>query len=64
MKIAWSRFIFKFNFVLNHLIISGNCRYIPIVDMEHFVTIYNEKNTVNNTEMHGIIILIIKIVII
>ena len=36
-------------FVLNHLIISGNCRYIPIVDMEHFVTIYNEKNTVNNT---------------
>lgn len=35
-------------FVLNHLIIAKKNGFIPIVDMENFITIYNEKNKINN----------------
>ena len=30
-------------FVLNHLIICEKHKFIPIIDMENFPTIYNEK---------------------
>ncbi len=35
-------------FVLNHLKIAKKNNFIPIVDMENFKTIYNEKNKINN----------------
>jgi len=36
-------------FVLNHLLICKNSGFIPVVDMENFPTIYNEKNKIFNT---------------
>ena len=34
-------------FVLNHITICNKFNLIPIVDMENFTTIYNEKNKIN-----------------
>jgi len=39
----------NFIFVLNHLKIAISCKYIPIVDMKNFPTIYNEFKKINNT---------------
>lgn len=36
-------------FVLNHLLIARKYKFIPIVDMENFKTIYNEKRKISNT---------------
>ena len=33
-------------FILNHLKICENFNFIPIIDMENFTTIYNEKNKI------------------
>ena len=33
-------------FVLNHLAIANKFNYIPIVDMENYITIYNEKDPI------------------
>jgi len=37
-------------YVLNHLKVAGKLRLIPIVDMENFYTLYNEKNKINGTK--------------
>ena len=37
------------SFVLNHLIISEKNKFIPIVDMENYVSPYNEKEIIENT---------------
>ena len=37
------------SFVLNHLIISKENNFIPIVDMENYVSPYNEINPINGT---------------
>ena len=37
------------SFVLNHLIISKENGFIPVVDMENFTNPYNEINKINNT---------------
>jgi len=39
----------NFIYVLNHLEICEKLKFIPVVDMENFTTIYNEKNKINNT---------------
>ena len=39
----------NFIYVLNHLEIAKRNNFIPIVDMENFTTIYNEKEKINNT---------------
>ena len=31
------------NFIINHLLIAEKFSFIPIIDMENFPTIYNEK---------------------
>jgi len=36
-------------FVLNHLLIANKHKFIPIIDMKNFPTIYNEKNRINKT---------------
>lgn len=36
-------------FVINHLKICDKYKFIPIIDMENFTTIYNEKNKVEKT---------------
>ena len=36
-------------FVINHLRICDKFKFIPIIDMENFTTIYNEKEKINNT---------------
>ena len=36
-------------FVLNHLRICKKNKFIPIIDMENFKTIYNEKKKIKNT---------------
>ena len=36
-------------YVLNHLILAEQNKFIPVIDMENFTTIYNEKEKVNNT---------------
>ena len=36
-------------FVLNHLIISDKLNTIPVVDMENFTNLYNEKNIIEGT---------------
>ena len=36
-------------FVLNHLLIAKKFNFIPIVDMNNYKTIYNEKNKISNT---------------
>ena len=35
-------------FVLNHMMIANKSKYIPIVDMENYKTIYNEKKPIRN----------------
>ena len=37
-------------FILNHLKICKKFNFIPIIDMENYPTIYNEKNTFKNTK--------------
>ena len=37
-------------FVLNHLKICKKYNFIPVVDMENFKTIYNEKRKISNTD--------------
>ena len=37
-------------FVLNHLKIAIEKKFIPIVDMENYPTIYNESNKINGTK--------------
>ena len=37
-------------FVLNHLKISKKHQFIPIIDMENFPTIYNEKNSIKKNK--------------
>ena len=39
----------NFIYVLNHLEVAEKNNFIPIVDMENFTTIYNEKEKINNT---------------
>ena len=39
----------NFIYVLNHLEIAKRNNFIPIVDMENFTTIYNEKEKIDNT---------------
>ena len=36
-------------FVLNHIKLAKSLNFIPIIDMENFPTIYNEKNKIFNT---------------
>ena len=36
-------------FVMNHLLIAHNHNLIPVIDMENFPTIYNEKKKINGT---------------
>ncbi len=40
----------NFIYVLNHLKIANSCGYEPVVDMENFITIYNERNKVIDTK--------------
>lgn len=40
----------NFIFVLNHIKIADSCGFKPVVDMENFYTIYNEKFKINNTK--------------
>tara|TARA_Y100000590_G_scaffold302630_1_gene341153 strand:- start:2610 stop:3659 length:1050 start_codon:yes stop_codon:yes gene_type:complete len=42
-------FFSNLTFILNHLLISEKHGYIPIIDMENYKTIYNEKIRVKNT---------------
>ena len=42
-------FFSNITFILNHLLISEKHGYIPIIDMENYKTIYNEKIRVRNT---------------
>ena len=42
-------FFSNITFILNHLLISEKHGYIPIIDMENYKTIYNEKISVKNT---------------
>ena len=37
-------------YVLNHLKIAKKNKYIPFVDMENFITIYNERKKINGTK--------------
>ena len=37
------------NYVVNHLKICDQYNFTPIVDMENFTTIYNEREKINNT---------------
>ena len=38
------------SFVLNHLVVAKRNNFIPVVDMCNYVSPYNEKNKINNTE--------------
>tara|TARA_X000000950_G_scaffold289548_1_gene415435 strand:+ start:1740 stop:2780 length:1041 start_codon:yes stop_codon:yes gene_type:complete len=40
----------NFIFVLNHIKIADSLGYKPIIDMENFPTIYNEKKSINKTK--------------
>ncbi len=40
----------NFIFVLNHIKIADSCGYYPIVDMENFPTIYNERNSIQKSK--------------
>ena len=42
-------FFSNLTFILNHLLISEKHGYIPIIDMENYKTIYNEKTKIKNT---------------
>jgi hypothetical protein len=37
-------------FVLNHILIAKKFGFIPVVDMKNFITIYNEKNSIYDTQ--------------
>tara|TARA_B100001057_G_scaffold476121_1_gene543680 strand:+ start:10424 stop:11455 length:1032 start_codon:yes stop_codon:yes gene_type:complete len=37
------------NFVIHHLLIAETFNFIPIIDMENFPTLYNEKKKINNS---------------
>ena len=37
-------------FVMNHLLIAQRHNFIPVVDMENYPTIYNEKKKINGTK--------------
>ena len=37
-------------FVMNHLLIAKRHNFIPVVDMENYPTIYNEKKKINGTK--------------
>ena len=37
------------NFVVHHLFIAEKFKFIPIIDMENFPTLYNEKIKINNS---------------
>ena len=37
------------NYVINHLKVCDQYNFIPVVDMENFTTIYNERGKINNT---------------
>ena len=37
-------------YVLNHLEISNKHNFVPVVDMENYPTIYNERKTINGTK--------------
>ncbi len=37
-------------FALNHLKIANSCGYNPLIDMENFPTIYNEKKIIDNSK--------------
>jgi len=37
------------NYVLHHLLIAEKFKFIPVVDMENYFTLYNEKNSINGT---------------
>ena len=36
-------------FVIDHIKYAKQNKMIPVVDMENFVTVYNEKNKINNS---------------
>jgi hypothetical protein len=42
-------FFSNFTFVLDHLEYALKKKYIPVVDMENFQTVYNEKKRINKT---------------
>ncbi len=42
-------FFSNLTFILNHLLIAEERGYIPIIDMENYKTIYNEKIKIKNT---------------
>jgi len=44
-----SGFFSNLTFILNHLRISSKFNFIPIIDMQNFTTIYNEKNKIDST---------------
>tara|TARA_Y100000992_G_scaffold302227_1_gene275545 strand:+ start:102 stop:1130 length:1029 start_codon:yes stop_codon:yes gene_type:complete len=37
------------NFIIHHLLVAEKFDFIPIIDMENFPTIYNEKKKINNS---------------
>ena len=36
-------------YVLNHLILADKLKAIPVIDMENFTNLYNEKNKIDNS---------------
>ena len=37
------------NFVIHHLLIANKFKFIPVIDMQNFITFYNEKKKINNS---------------
>ena len=37
----------NFIYVLNHLNIASSCKFYPVIDMENYTTIYNERQSIN-----------------
>jgi hypothetical protein len=37
------------NFVIHHLLIADKFQFIPVIDMQNFITFYNEKKKINNS---------------
>ena len=42
-RYPWAGFFSNITFILNHLKICKKMKFIPIIDMENYPTIYNEK---------------------
>ena len=40
----------NFIYVVNHLLIADKHNFIPVIDMENYPTIYNEKNSIHGTK--------------